>query len=369
MPEPQLFSPEDLLKEDWTDLPNLGRRVPPLTQAKAPGAVVAAPQIKETIASPTPQPAELPEISDDPQDVVQPQAKPQAQPTAAPRAQLVKMPAQSGAVTTGPATLATSGDVKGTGVLKGGTKGGYHPDIWDPVLDKIAQDTGVDPRLLKAIARQENVAAGDNNPLGVSPGGGGPTHYASVEEGAAGMRDYVLKHLPHFKAVNLDDPKTVQNFAAWYSPAGASNDPYGTNVTEGAGIINAARQMMGAGAEQVQTFAQGGVVTEPTLAVIGEAGPEAVVPLGDTGAVTTGGRSGQGRTNPPLQAYYWAPVTQPIPMKPTPGHLPGPPPWGPDPESGFAPSYIAPVLAPGENFDPQLAQTDLKALSAWLERA
>jgi hypothetical protein len=54
-------------------------------------------------------------------------------------------------------------------------------------------------------------------------------------------------------------------------------------------------------------------------------------------------------------AYYWGPVREPIPMRPGPGVLPGPPPWGPDPRTGRVPSILAPILAPGENFNPQWA--------------
>jgi hypothetical protein len=118
----------------------------------------------------------------------------------------------------------------------GGGMGGYKPDVWDPILTGIANKYGINPRLLTSIGRAEGVAAGDFNPLGISPHGGGPTHYANVAAGAAGMEAYVKAHLPHF----LEATKTgdIAKFAAWYSPVGASNDPNKTNAQEGANILH-----------------------------------------------------------------------------------------------------------------------------------
>jgi hypothetical protein len=122
--------------------------------------------------------------------------------------------------------------------LHGGLSGSgaYQSQVWDPILNATAAKYGIDPVVLKAIARQEGVAPGDFNPMGISPGGGGPTHYGSVEAGAAGIDAYVGAHLQHFKDVNSKNPSSVDDFARWYSPPGAGNDPYGTNSSEGSGI-------------------------------------------------------------------------------------------------------------------------------------
>jgi phage-related minor tail protein len=48
-------------------------------------------------------------------------------------------------------------------------------------------------------------------------------------------------------------------------------------------------------ANPIPRFAQGGIVTRATLAVIGEAGPEAIIPLGGASAGGLAGSSGTGQ--------------------------------------------------------------------------
>jgi hypothetical protein len=114
----------------------------------------------------------------------------------------------------------------------GGGMGGYNPATWDTYLESEATKYGISPLLLKAIARQEGVAPGDFNPLGLSPGGGGPTHYGSVEAGSAGIDAFIAKNLSRFRGATGD----LDSFAHWYSPIGASNDPNRTNAGEASGI-------------------------------------------------------------------------------------------------------------------------------------
>jgi hypothetical protein len=120
--------------------------------------------------------------------------------------------------------------------LKPWFHGAYQSNVWDPILESEAAKYAINPILLKAIARQEGVSAGDFNPMGISPGGGGPTHYGSVAAGAAGIDDYIGKHLSRFKKVDPNNPSSVDEFSKWYSPPGAGNDPFGTNSSEGSGI-------------------------------------------------------------------------------------------------------------------------------------
>ena len=89
----------------------------------------------------------------------------------------------------------------------------YQSKIWDPILESEAYKYGINPILLKAIARQEGVSAGDFNPMGISPGGGGPTHFGGVEAGRAGIDDYIQKHLSHFKGVDPNKPSSVDEFS------------------------------------------------------------------------------------------------------------------------------------------------------------
>ena len=56
---------------------------------------------------------------------------------------------------------------------------------------------------------------------------------------------------------------------------------------------------------QIPHFAQGGIVTQPTLALIGEAGPEAIVPLSGRGG--SSGTGGGGATN--NNTYYFQVVS------------------------------------------------------------
>ena len=108
---------------------------------------------------------------------------------------------------------------------------------WDATFDAAGKKYGISPAFLKAVAQQENVATGDLNPLGISPGGGGPTHFQSVAAAQAGIYKQVAFYAnprgPYAKAVTIDDWAEVQ--APWRKGR-APNDPYNTNRTEAAGI-------------------------------------------------------------------------------------------------------------------------------------
>lgn len=88
---------------------------------------------------------------------------------------------------------------------------------------------GVDPKLLMAIAMHEtgkgtSVAfLGKNNAMGISPNGGGPRAFSSVEESI----DYAARLLKkHYLDKGLT---TIAAIGRKYAPAGAGNDPYGLN--------------------------------------------------------------------------------------------------------------------------------------------
>lgn len=88
---------------------------------------------------------------------------------------------------------------------------------------------GVDPKLLMAIAMHEtgkgtSVAfLGKNNAMGISPNGGGPRAFSSVEESI----DYAARLLKkHYLDKGLT---TIAAIGRKYAPAGAGNDPRGLN--------------------------------------------------------------------------------------------------------------------------------------------
>ena len=120
--------------------------------------------------------------------------------------------------------------------------GGYRPEVWDAFFEEEAKKYNISPTLLKSIARQEGVAYGDFNPMGISPHGGGPTHTGSVEAGKAYADAYIAAHLSHFAEASRTGD--INKFAAWYTgtPQGSpnaprvSNDVYGTNWQEAGGI-------------------------------------------------------------------------------------------------------------------------------------
>jgi hypothetical protein len=114
---------------------------------------------------------------------------------------------------------------------------GVIPDKLKPyisVFEDAGSAHGFNPKVLMAIAMQENVAPGDMNPLGISDDSG-PHHYGSPEEAEAAIHRQVAVMTsptgPYRNVRNLND------LAAVYSPVGASNDPYGTNSGEASGII------------------------------------------------------------------------------------------------------------------------------------
>lgn len=88
---------------------------------------------------------------------------------------------------------------------------------------------GVDPKLLMAIAMHETGKGTSaaflrkNNAMGISPGGGGPRSFDSVEESI----DYAARLLKkHYLDQGLT---TIAAIGGKYAPAGAGNDPRGLN--------------------------------------------------------------------------------------------------------------------------------------------
>lgn len=88
---------------------------------------------------------------------------------------------------------------------------------------------GVDPKLLMAIAMHETGKGTSaaflrkNNAMGISPNGGGPRAFSSVEESI----DYAARLLrKHYLDQGLT---TIAAIGGKYAPAGAGNDPRGLN--------------------------------------------------------------------------------------------------------------------------------------------
>src|SRR5258706_2795956 len=112
----------------------------------------------------------------------------------------------------------------------------YDAATWDPVLVGAAQQFGVDPTLLQSIARQENVAPGHDNPLGISPHGGGPASYLGMAD-AQNAINHQLSVMTNPNGPYGDiRNKSIDQIAQVYSPPGAPNDPNRTNSTEASGI-------------------------------------------------------------------------------------------------------------------------------------
>ena len=91
------------------------------------------------------------------------------------------------------------------------------------------QKYGVDPKLLMAIAMHETGKGTSaaflhkNNAMGISPNGGGPRAFSSVEESI----DYAARLLrKHYLDQGLT---TIAAIGGKYAPAGAGNDPRGLN--------------------------------------------------------------------------------------------------------------------------------------------
>jgi SLT domain-containing protein len=63
------------------------------------------------------------------------------------------------------------------------------------------------------------------------------------------------------------------------------------DAATGSGALSGALRKAAAGIHPVRAkkLAEGGIVTRPTFALIGEAGPEAVIPLGSSGGGVGGG--------------------------------------------------------------------------------
>ena len=105
------------------------------------------------------------------------------------------------------------------------------------------------------------------NKIPVVPGVGDIGHVDPNSVGTAGLEDSI-------------------NFATMITP-GLQGLKLGTLLKKGAEWLGGAGGGEGVGADDIPGFARGGIVTGPTLARLGEAGPEAVVPL--SGKVGMGG--------------------------------------------------------------------------------
>jgi hypothetical protein len=117
---------------------------------------------------------------------------------------------------------------------------GVIPDKLKPyvsVFEDAGAAHGFDPKVLMAIAMQENVASGDMNPLGISDDSG-PHHYSSPEEAEAAIhRQVAVMTSPSGPYKDYIQSGNLNDLAKVYSPVGASNDPYHTNSGEASGII------------------------------------------------------------------------------------------------------------------------------------
>jgi hypothetical protein len=99
------------------------------------------------------------------------------------------------------------------------------------------QRYGIDPKLLAAIAMQENVAAADLNPLGISTEAGARHYVTMMDAQAAIMRQTALISQGIYQGKGpYRGVRNIYDLARIYSPVGARNDPNRTNVTEPSGI-------------------------------------------------------------------------------------------------------------------------------------
>jgi hypothetical protein len=112
---------------------------------------------------------------------------------------------------------------------------GYNAS-WDDYLQSVESKYGLRSGTLRAIGRQENVAAGDMNPLGISPNGGGPTHFSDEGEARRAIDRQARLMIDPKGPYGDIRTKSVKEWSKIYSPPGAANDPYGTNSTEDSGI-------------------------------------------------------------------------------------------------------------------------------------
>ena len=100
---------------------------------------------------------------------------------------------------------------------------------YESAFRRAGEKYGVDPDLLMAIAMLEtgrgksSAFRNKNNSMGISPNGGGPRAFSSVEESI----DYAARLLrKHYLDQGLT---TIAAIGKKYAPPGASNDPKGLN--------------------------------------------------------------------------------------------------------------------------------------------
>lgn len=114
---------------------------------------------------------------------------------------------------------------------------GHGEQDWESIFRQAEQQYHLRPGLLSAIAHQEAVHHSHNNPLGISPGGGGVATYRTPAQAQRAIfhQAFLLSN-PNGPYRNFVRTGNVDDLARVYSPVGARNDIYGTNATEGAGI-------------------------------------------------------------------------------------------------------------------------------------
>jgi hypothetical protein len=122
---------------------------------------------------------------------------------------------------------------------------GYDASTWDSVLEEAATSAGLDKDILRAIARQENVASDHNNPLGLSTDSGVKTFSTGSDAVAAIYRQARLLTDPNGPYHEFARTRSINDLARVYSPVGAANDVYGTNSSEGSGIARELAKLKG----------------------------------------------------------------------------------------------------------------------------
>lgn len=107
---------------------------------------------------------------------------------------------------------------------------------WQEIFGAAERVNNLPPGLLSAIAKQENVAAWHNNPLGLSTDRGVMTF--SPEEAVWRIyKQAALLNNPRGLYHDFARTHDIRDLAKVWSPVGAKNDIYGTNSTEASGIL------------------------------------------------------------------------------------------------------------------------------------
>lgn len=124
--------------------------------------------------------------------------------------------------------VAGPGDAPSGAVDKG-------PLSYQAIFEDAEAKNGLPHGLLSAIARQENVAPGHNNPLGLS-NDAGVLSFSPQDAAAHIYRQAKLLKDPNGPYADFAKSGSIDDLAKVWSPVGAPNDIKGTNATEAAGI-------------------------------------------------------------------------------------------------------------------------------------